>query len=169
MFREGCPCVCGYFIYFHTAVWRTSCAASVSIEACVLKSYLEHVALRIWRVSGRRIKANEDQEEICSSVGTLWSKYGYFRVSSKAQTWVADLPQLLHFRVQALLMASLLCRNQLSLFPWSRWQFPRSFFSILSSSWPLRVLFCAQRCRQPAGEPAADWGNSSGCELPSVT
>lgn len=40
--------------FFNTAVWQTSCATSVSVEACVLESCLEQVALVICRTGDRR-------------------------------------------------------------------------------------------------------------------
>lgn len=52
MSKEACICEC--FIFFNTAIWQTSCATSMSIEACVLESCLEHVALVIWRIWDRR-------------------------------------------------------------------------------------------------------------------
>lgn len=48
-------CICVWFIFFNTAIWQTSCATSVSVEACVLESCLEHVALVIWWTGDRRL------------------------------------------------------------------------------------------------------------------
>lgn len=45
--------VCGLF-FFNTAIWQTSCATSMFVEACVLKSCLEHVALVVWGIGDRR-------------------------------------------------------------------------------------------------------------------
>lgn len=58
----------------NTAVWRTSCVTSMSVDACVLKSCLECFALMIWRTGYGRCKANEDVEDFCGSVGTSRSK-----------------------------------------------------------------------------------------------
>lgn len=52
MSKEACICV--WFIFFNTAIWQTSCVTSMFIEARVLKSCLEHIALVVWGIGNRR-------------------------------------------------------------------------------------------------------------------